>query len=172
MTESEATREGSTLFPGRDVRLASGRVVRVEPWGLATGRRLAPRVAKLALKFRDRDPDAALAELLVEAQEEVIDLVRETLRRTVPEIDDDWLEANVLYEDLFALAQAVFEVCVLRADAGGVAGKALTALVKLGALQRGPSPPRNGTGASPKESSSSSRTATRSETSSSTPPSS
>jgi hypothetical protein len=100
-----------------------GRTVFVKPWGMATGRRLAPRVAALFKRLRGFAA-SDLAALVQEAQDEVYDVVRASVGFSTEQMDE------LSYEDLFTLADAVINVCIIRrVDGGpveGAAGKLLT----------------------------------------------
>lgn len=110
--------ELKTLFPTKEVVLLDGRRVKIEPWGLETGMLLGPRVAALVVKLQKADA-ANVAQLISDNQRDVVDIIRETLGWSDDEIK------TIHYEDLFVLAQAVIEVCVVTADGGGPLGKAM-----------------------------------------------
>jgi hypothetical protein len=121
--ESKATAAERALFPDKEVRLLGGKTVVIKPWGMQTGKLLNPRVVELMMKMRGFS-FADLAQLVVEAQDEVYDIIQRTI-----EWDDEKMDA-LAYEDLFTLAQAVIDVCIVRPSrdggpAGGVAGKLL-----------------------------------------------
>lgn len=167
---SERSSTDRVLFPGKWVPLANGDRVFVEPWGLATGKKLGPVVADLLARAGGVSA-VDFSSLVRTSQEEVEFLVRETLGLTKAEADE-----KLAYEDLFTVFQAVVEVCLLREDGGGVLGKVLalagrapgeilTAVASTMATEI----LRNATGGSPRRSSSSSPADTDSQTSSTTP---
>jgi len=122
--ERSTTAAERALFPDKEVRLLRGKTVVVRPWGMQTGMLLNPRVIELMAKLRGFS-FSDLAQLVVDFQKEVYDIIQRTTGMTDEQLND--LE----YEDLFTLAQAVLDVCVLRRDPdgkpmGGAAGKLLT----------------------------------------------
>lgn len=106
----------------RSVKVCGGkRTVKVRPWTMAVRHSLRPRLSVLIGRvtevMRDQPRTVSWQTLFEEAEEEVYQVVRETLGFEDAQMDELW------YEDLPILAQAVFEVCVMRDDGGGVLGK-------------------------------------------------
>lgn len=148
--------EIDTLFPEQTVTLYGGRSVVVEPWGLATGRLLAPKLASFFEKAAGDFSSKGLVHVINTAQEDAYFIVQQTMGWSDEEMD------KLKYEDLFTLVQKIIEVCVFReTDKGGAAGK-LLALALQGSL-------RVTRGTSPEPSSSSAPTATTGEPSETTP---
>lgn len=112
--------EEDVLFPDKAVRLLRGQIVVVRPWGMTTGRLLAPMVADLLKELGGDYSTKAVLGLFQSAQDQVYTIIRETMGW-----DDAAMEA-LAYEDLLVLGKAVIEVCILRGeDAGGALGKLL-----------------------------------------------
>lgn len=123
--ETPTTPEEETLFPAKIVEMTGGMLVTIRPWGMTTGRLLAPRVGELVKSMNADYGVKSIAKLVRESTDEVYEIVRMTLGWTPKQMDDD-----ILYEDLFTLAQAVINVCIFRGeDTGGVMGKALALAV-------------------------------------------
>jgi hypothetical protein len=120
---AEETTAGRALFPDREVRLANGRTVVVRPWGMATGRRLSPRIVKLMTKLRGF-ATADVVDLITEFQDEVFDIVADTIGY------DDAKMDTLAYEDLFTLAQAIIDTSLIRrtpdGEIVGTLGKLMT----------------------------------------------
>lgn len=142
MTDQEApapTPEEEALFPAKIIEMTNGQLVTIHPWGMATGRLLAPRVGDLVKKMNAEYGVKAIAKLIRESQDEVYEIVRHSLGWTTEQMDE------LVYEDLFTLAQGIISVCLFRnEDAGGILGKGLA----LAAFRRAadssastPSPP-------------------------------
>jgi len=112
--------EQDILLPAKQIRLLSGQYVTVEPWGLETGELLMPRVGLLMEALRTDWSERNIVKVCREHSAEVREIVRETIGWTPEE-----MKARLKYEDLFALAQGVVEVCLIRKDFGGVVGKVL-----------------------------------------------
>lgn len=176
MTEDSKT--GRTLVPERTVKLVDGRLVTIRPWSWAVGRLLGPRVAELARRLRGIGT-ADLATLVMEAQDEVAYVIRETLGWDEAELE------RLAYEDIFTLAQAIFETSILRPDPeapgrpAGAVGKllGLAGLTPADLLAQAVTEARrkrstNATKGSPAPSSSSSPTGTRTAMSDATRPTS
>lgn len=117
MTESEST---DILFPAKQVLVLSGEHVTIEPWGLAKGELLMPRVAALIEKLQGDWSQGKLVRVIRENFPEVREIVRETIDWT-----PEQMEERLKYEDVLSLAQGVIEVCLIRKDLGGVVGKVL-----------------------------------------------
>lgn len=112
--------EEEILFPAKQYKVLSGKMVTIKPWGMTQGQLLAPRVGNLLEKLDTARGTKAIAKLINENQVEVAQIVRETLGWSEEEFD------KLYYEDLFILTQGVIEVCLLRGkDMGGVVGKAI-----------------------------------------------
>jgi hypothetical protein len=142
------------LFPARQYTLLGGTIVTIKPWGLETGKLLVPRVAKLVEMLQGDYSQASITKVVLETQDEVSEIIRMTLGW-----DQDQMKAELAYEDLFTLAQAVIDVCIVRFDAEGKPAGALGKLLALAATNR-PTPV-----ASREQSSSSSPTDTEKPTS-------
>lgn len=113
--------EEEVLFPAKQVQVLSGKYVTVRPWGMETGRLVSPRVAELIEDLKGNYSVKGVASLVRDKQTEVYEIIRETLGWT------DEQMAGLAYEDLFTLAQAVIDVCILRGeDQGGALGKLLS----------------------------------------------
>ncbi len=124
--------ETDTLFPEETVTLSKGRTVVIEPWGMATGRLLAPKLAGILEKASGDFSSQGLVAVITMAQDECYFIVGKTMGW-----DDDEMN-KIQYEDLFTLMQKIIEVCVFReSDGGGAAGK-LLALVMQGVNRQAP----------------------------------
>ena len=116
---SEVRTETEILFPAKRIPISRGRHAVVEPWGFKTGMLLTPKVIQIAadaFDFRNRFQkgevgeftNATLIEVIVKYQQEVADIIQETLGY------DDGQMAELDYEDIFTLSQAVLDVCIIR----------------------------------------------------------
>jgi hypothetical protein len=112
------------LLPQVEVKTLRGERIVVEPWGLTKGKLMLSRLESLFTKARGT-PDAGVADLIEVAYEEFYGIVRDTL-----EWSDEEMERKLLFEDLLALAETIWNLSVSREDGGGVGGK-------LGALLAG-----------------------------------
>lgn len=112
------------LFPPkREVRLVSGEVVLIEPWGIELGLDLMPKVVELGERLGTDVSDGGVVKAVKEATPEVLEIIRRTIGWTHADIMDP---KRVKFEDVFTLAQAVLEVCVIRGDGSGALGKVLS----------------------------------------------
>lgn len=111
----------SVVFPEKEVRLLSGKYVVIHPWTLSLGRRMRKRITSMfdtIRKMRGQE-EVDFATLVDEFEDELVEIVKETIGK-----DDEWMDANLAYEDLLALVQGIMEVCVFRGkDQGGFLGK-------------------------------------------------
>lgn len=117
MTEDKPT----VVFPEKEVRLLNGKYVVVKPWNLALGRRMRKRITKMFADLQaERGNEVVdLVSLVDTFEDEIVEIVKETLG-----VEQEWLDEHFAYEDLFAVAQVVVEVCVFRGkDQGGFLGK-------------------------------------------------
>lgn len=95
--------------------------VTVRPWTMAQRSELRPRVADLVarvMELRVNPMALDLAKLFVTAENEVAEIVRASV-----EMPEGLTWDELLWEDLPSLAQAVWEIAVVREDGGGLAGK-------------------------------------------------
>ncbi len=140
--ETVITATEKALFPAKRVELLSGEHVVMKPWGMATGRLLTPVVAGIFQLLQDgissmaNDKVVDIKDLVVRAEAEVEQVVRETLGW-----DQEEMDKQCAFEDLFTLAQGVLDVCVFREDGGGAMGKMMAlvngATEQVGEAQRG-----------------------------------
>ena len=117
------------LFPAREIRLLSGKMVVVRPWGLEKGRFMLERLVEL---FQKMGPSVTDAKKMIDvAYDETLQIVRDTI---------EWSEADfaeLAFEDALDLTQAVIEVCLVRPDGGGALGKVLELLKGATSLMQG-----------------------------------
>ncbi len=115
--------------PTRMVEVKGGSAkVAVRPWTMAQQDELFPLVAQLVDVYVKRisagEEGVSLAELMVQCHREVSQIVRRTV---APGLEDARLEWDDLDgEDLYTLAQAVWETSIQRPGGGGQLGKLLT----------------------------------------------
>lgn len=114
----------TVAFPEHPVKLLNGKTVVVKPWSLKNGRLIRQKITDTfdALQAAGKTP-GSLTEVFDMCEQQVVEIVRDTLG-----VDDAWMEENLAYEDLFTLAQAVVEVCLLRGGKDGVLGKVMGAM--------------------------------------------
>lgn len=151
MAETSLAHPASRLVPV----CGGAHEVRVRPWTMAQRAELKPRLSALLSRVQELEGDLTtlnLATLFNHAEEEIYHIVRASV--VLPE-GLTWDELD--WEDLPSLAQAVWEISVVRMDGGGLAGKLVGVLV--GAVQRAAvhaqlkSPPRSTKKSSPAPSS-------------------
>lgn len=117
------------VHPERLVPVRGGQSqVTIRPWSMAQRRLLRPlvegvakRISELrtkAIEIHKMDP-STFAVLFNEAEDEIYQIVKATLGW-----DDADMDA-LYWEDLPVLAQAILEICIIRADGGGMLGKLL-----------------------------------------------
>lgn len=117
----------STVHPERRVPVKGGtRYVVIRPWSMALRRQVKPLLLSVAKRLEIRDlatAGNAIAALFDQIEEELYQIAQLTLGLTEAEMEEqlDW-------EDLPTLVQATIEICLLRADGGGLAGKLLRVL--------------------------------------------
>lgn len=124
---------GTTVHPlVREVPVQAGACkAKIRPWTMAQRAELRPRVAAMlskVLEFEKNPLGVDLADLFGYAEDELAEICRATVQLPEGVVWDD-----LLWEDLPILVQAVWDVCVVRGDGGGLAGKMGGALA--GALQ-------------------------------------
>jgi hypothetical protein len=121
-----ADQKPTVAFPEVTVRLLSGKEVEIKPWSLKQGRLIRRKITGIvdALQTAGKNV-SSLTDIFDLCEDQVIEIIRDTLR-----VDDEWMEANVAYEDVYSLAQAVVEVCLMRGGKDGVMGKVMAALGK------------------------------------------
>jgi hypothetical protein len=117
----------TTAFPETLVDLLSGKSVTVKPWTLKKGRLQRERITKIVDQLQEAGKNPlSLTDVFAVCEQQVYEIVRDTI-----DVTDEWMEDQLRYEDLFTLAQAVIQTCLLRPDGGGVLGKALAAMGKV-----------------------------------------
>jgi len=121
-------------FPEVPVTLMNGKTVEIRPWSLKKGRLIRRKMTSIidALQAAGKN-STSLTEIFDTCEEQVIEIVRDTIG-----VDDEWMEANVSYEDLFTLAQGVIETCLMRGGKDGIVGKLLGALGKQSVVELQP----------------------------------
>jgi hypothetical protein len=121
----------TTTFPEREIKLLSGKYVTIRPWSLSLGRRMRKRIVKMfteAQEVRKSEEEVDVAAIFDHFEDEIIEVIRETLG-----VESEWMDENLRYEELFVLAQAIFEVCLFRSDdKGGLMGKVLGMASQMG----------------------------------------
>lgn len=114
-----------------DVQVQGGRArLSVSPWTIAQHDECFPIVVKLIegwVASQSASTDGVtLSALLMEYKTEVSELCRLTVRDELMRRDLKWEE--LFAEDLFTIAQAVWETSLVRPGGGGVLGKAMALL--------------------------------------------
>lgn len=137
--------EVEILFPAQEITLSKGRKVIIEPWGWKVGLRLTPKVISIAMEAMTWRSDFlgakgqppgitpdAIVKVIIKYQDEVAAIIQETLGW-----DDDKME-ELQYEDIFTLAQAVLDICIIReGDDDSPLAKMLTLLGLKGQQKKG-----------------------------------
>ena len=148
-----ADQKPTTAFPEVTVPLLSGREVEIKPWTLKQGRLIRRKITGIVDDLQAVGKSAgSLTDVFDLCEDKVIEIIRDTLG-----VDDEWMDANLAYEDVYTLAQAIIEVCLMRGGKDGVMGKVMAALGKqpeaeieqglkarlaeVRALSRSPEPP-------------------------------
>lgn len=118
----------------REVPVAGGQFkVTISPWTMAQRAHLKPKIIKLLARANvvQTDPSAfKFSDLFADFEDELCEIAQATAKFPPGKTWD-----NLLWEDLPILVQAIWEVCVVRGDAGiagkvaGALGKALSALL-------------------------------------------
>lgn len=108
MTEGTPASSVDVLFPGKDVKLASGEYLHVKPWGISMSRRMLSRI-KTVIRMLTvaRGGDMGLEQLIEESYDEVLGILADSLGLTSEQLLDD---DRFLLEDFFALLDAVITV--------------------------------------------------------------
>lgn len=138
-----------TVHPlAREVEVGGGaHRVTVRPWTMAQRAELRPRLADLLGKLLELEADPRgvdLRELFLFAEDELAAIVQRTVQ-----LPDGLRWDDLLWEDLPNMAQAVWEICVVRPDGGGVGGKIGGALAgALSSVARRQTPPPQSEGSS------------------------
>lgn len=103
--------------------MCGAHTVSIRPWTMAQRAELRPRVADIIDRIMQLQMTPAtvdLAQLFVHAENEIAEIVRASI-----ELPDGLTWDQLLWEDLPSLAQAVWEIAIVRADGGGLAGKVM-----------------------------------------------
>ncbi len=117
----------STALPETEITLLSGERVMMKPWSLGLGRLMRKRIAEIYQKLSSAGEQTMdMNAVLQVCEDEIYQIVRDTLDWDNERMDE------IAYEDLLTLAQGVIDVCLIRKDGGGVAGKLLGLAGRLG----------------------------------------
>lgn len=109
--------------------LGGTKKITVRPWTMAQQDEIMPLVAALVDEYMAlQEPTEAFSvgSLVVKFQTEIAVICQRTVHAELEVLDLDWGE--LLGEDLFGIAQAVWTTSILRPGGGGVLGKAIVAL--------------------------------------------
>ena len=126
--ELEPLTDSEILLPNIEVRLANGRRVLIKPWGLTDGRllwarieNLMPAMTKAYTAEKAAGGEGLMVSTIIDAVwDDALEICRITIGMT-----REQFEAEVIFEDFQAILAAVLEVCIVRADGGGVLPKML-----------------------------------------------
>jgi hypothetical protein len=107
-----------------------GTVITIRPWTMGLRAQLRPKVAAVlrelaALRSAGAQLEDQLITLFLEAEE----VATQVVRATIPTDDlsaDQW--DRMLWEDMPALAQAIWDLNIQREDGGGVGGKIIAVM--------------------------------------------
>ncbi len=130
--------------PQRVVPLSTGKKVKVRTWTMAQRAELRPRIAALLERFMGIDLGAditalgsALIPLFIEAEDEVVAIVRESI--PLAELSEkDWDKLGWT-DDIPLLAQAIWELHFSAPE--GIVGKVMGGLASQIAARRAARPP-------------------------------
>ena len=111
--------------PDREVTLINGTKLIISPWGARKGKIVLDRLQALQPALTSQGGQWNPSELLASAWDEVIDLVALTVN--VPRAEIEAEPNGWAFEDVVAVTEAIFDVCILRSDGKG----ALPLLVAL-----------------------------------------
>jgi hypothetical protein len=101
----------------------------VRPWTMAQQDEIMPLVAALVDEYvalQESTEDFSIGSLVVRFQTEISVICQRTVHADLEVLGLQWGE--LLGEDLFGIAQAVWTTSILRPGGGGVLGKAIVAL--------------------------------------------
>jgi hypothetical protein len=141
--------------PTLTIDLSDGSKVTLKPWTMAQRAQIRPALSQLLGHLSLLEGGLAaigqqgLIELFLTAEEQVVDLCRATVANQIN--DEQWDE--LAWEDLPVIAQAIWELNVVRPDGGGLLGKMAAGLgrVTAGAMAAGArqQKPSNGADSNP-----------------------
>ncbi len=130
--------------PQRIVPLSTGKKIKVRTWTMAQRAELRPKIVALLERFTEIDLGAditalgsALIPLFIQAEDEVVEIVRDSIPRDVLS-DEEW-GAMAWTEDLPLLAQAIWELHF--SSSQGIVGKVMGGLASQIAARRAARPP-------------------------------
>ena len=96
------------LFHGKQIPIARGGYIVVNPWGIKTGRRIMVRIKTVLTMFRAATAgDLDLGAILDGSYDEAVYIVAESIGIEVSELEDP---SKFLLEDLLGLLKAIIEV--------------------------------------------------------------
>jgi len=110
----------------KDVRLSTGDIVHLRPWGIRTSRKIVSNVKTVLAMFRVSQTGQGLGALVQGSYDTIINIVAASSGIAVEELDTD----DFLLEDLLRLAAGVIEVNFRERPGGGL-GKAIEELMDL-----------------------------------------
>jgi hypothetical protein len=109
--------------------LGGTKKITVRPWTMAQQDEIMPLVAALVDEYmglQESTEDFSIGSLVMRFQSEISVICQRTVHAELEVLGLTWDE--LLGEDLFGIAQAVWSTSVLRPGGGGVLGKAIVAL--------------------------------------------
>lgn len=125
--------------PQRSVTLSTGKKLKVRTWTMAQRADLRPKIVALLGRFSEIDLGSdvtalgsALIPLFIEAEDEVVEIVRDSIPRDVLS-DEEWA-AMGWTEDIPLLAQAIWELHFSSPE--GIVGKLMGGLATQIAARR------------------------------------
>ena len=125
--------------PQRSIPLSTGKIVKVRTWTMAQRAELRPKIVALLERFSEIELGAditalgsALVPLFIQAEDEVVEIVRDSIPRDALS-DEEW-GALAWTEDIPLLAQAIWELHF--SSPGGIVGKVMGGLASQIAARR------------------------------------
>jgi hypothetical protein len=103
--------------PDREVTLVDGTKLIISPWGARRGKIVLDRLQALQPALAAQGGTWNANELIASAWDEVLDLVALTVdipRETIEAEPGGWA-----FEDVLAVTEVIFDVCILRSDGKG-----------------------------------------------------
>jgi hypothetical protein len=118
--EAPAVREltdETIINPDREVTLVDGTRLIISPWGARKGKIVLDRLQALQPALAAQGGQWNPSDLLASAWDEVVELVALTV--DIPRADIEAEPGGWAFEDVVAVTEAIFDVCVLRSDGKG-----------------------------------------------------
>jgi len=130
-----AEQELKILFPVKEVRLSTGRIVAVAEWNITTGARGMGLVGSLLKKLQAEgvSGEIEVQRLLDLAMPEMRAIVELTLGWTPEELD-----SRATWDDFITLCEAVIETSLVKPDRGGAIPKVVELVQGMRLIARAP----------------------------------